>query len=211
MMHRDGPQGEQRDPLRLVCVDSRPHRADDHPANQLGAAVSAQTFTVVLRAEPGADGVRALRALLKAALRRHGLRALDVREERATRADRRRRGTRGLPRRWRDKGEMRMALGKRRGLEPMLPILKYDGRIGRHYVQDRVFNGSEWQTEQHDVTDGFRGIFDLPNAEAGWIAFPKGSPPEAVLFPAGGCRGRQFGRNGVRPHRSRTMPETVAE
>jgi hypothetical protein len=78
-----------------------------------------------------------------------------------------------------------MALGKRKGLEPMLPILKYDARVGRFYSQDRVFDGSEWVSEQHDVTDGFRGIIDLQNAEAGWMRFPKGSPPEVVLFPVG--------------------------
>jgi hypothetical protein len=38
------------------------------------------TFTVVLRAKPGSDGIRELRALLKRALRVHGLRAVDVRE-----------------------------------------------------------------------------------------------------------------------------------
>jgi hypothetical protein len=46
-------------------------------------AMSAQFFTVTLRAEPGSDGVRGQRALLKRALRSHGLRALDVREGKA--------------------------------------------------------------------------------------------------------------------------------
>jgi hypothetical protein len=39
-----------------------------------------RAFVVHLRAEPGVDGIRALRALLKAALRHYGLRAVDVRE-----------------------------------------------------------------------------------------------------------------------------------
>jgi hypothetical protein len=40
------------------------------------------TFTLVLRPEPDvADPVRALRALLKFALRRHGLRCTSAREE----------------------------------------------------------------------------------------------------------------------------------
>jgi hypothetical protein len=39
-----------------------------------------RAFVVHLRAEPGVDGIRALRALLKMALRRFGLRAVDVRE-----------------------------------------------------------------------------------------------------------------------------------
>src|SRR5215472_15962965 len=39
-----------------------------------------QTFTETLRAKPGSDGVRELRALLKRGLRSYGLRATDVRE-----------------------------------------------------------------------------------------------------------------------------------
>jgi hypothetical protein len=35
---------------------------------------------VRLYAEPGSDGIKALRGLLKVALRRYGLRATDVRE-----------------------------------------------------------------------------------------------------------------------------------
>jgi hypothetical protein len=35
---------------------------------------------VRLYAEPGVDGIKAFRALLKAALRRYGLRAVDARE-----------------------------------------------------------------------------------------------------------------------------------
>ena len=38
------------------------------------------TFIVTLRALLGSDGIRGLRALLKAALRRHRLRAIDIRE-----------------------------------------------------------------------------------------------------------------------------------
>jgi hypothetical protein len=78
-----------------------------------------------------------------------------------------------------------MSLGKRRGLELILPILKFDGRVGRFYTQDRVFDGSEWISEQHDVTDGFRAIIDLQNAGVGWMLFPKGAPPETVLVAAG--------------------------
>jgi hypothetical protein len=39
-----------------------------------------RAFSVRLIAEPGVDGIRALRALLKVALRRFGLRAVDARE-----------------------------------------------------------------------------------------------------------------------------------
>lgn len=38
------------------------------------------TYTIQLRPEPKVDGPRALRAFLKAALRRYGLRCLTVRQ-----------------------------------------------------------------------------------------------------------------------------------
>jgi hypothetical protein len=66
-----------------------------------------------------------------------------------------------------------------------VPVLKYDARVGRLYTQDRVFEGGAWQTVQSDCTDGFRAIVDLANLQQGWISFPKGAPPSAVLFPAG--------------------------
>jgi hypothetical protein len=78
-----------------------------------------------------------------------------------------------------------MAIGKRRTGGETTPLLKFDARVGRFYVQDRVLEGGSWQTVQADVSDGFRAIFDLPNLQQGWVAFPKGEPPSAVLFPAG--------------------------
>jgi hypothetical protein len=45
------------------------------------AAKDRPTFTLELRPEPGVDPVLALRALLKTALRRFGLRAIDARED----------------------------------------------------------------------------------------------------------------------------------
>jgi hypothetical protein len=39
------------------------------------------TFVLRLRAEPGVDAIRALRALLKVALRRHGLRCTSIKQE----------------------------------------------------------------------------------------------------------------------------------
>jgi len=77
-----------------------------------------------------------------------------------------------------------MAIGKRRTGES-IPVIKYDARVGRLYTQDRVFEGGAWQTVQADCTDGFTAIFDLANLTQGWLAFPKGGQPLAVLFPAG--------------------------
>jgi hypothetical protein len=45
-------------------------------------AAERPTFTITLRAEPNVeDAIRALRAALKSLLRRHGLRAIAVRED----------------------------------------------------------------------------------------------------------------------------------
>jgi hypothetical protein len=41
-------------------------------------------FTLKIEGKPGAAGIHALRALLKVLLRRHGFRALDVREDKAS-------------------------------------------------------------------------------------------------------------------------------
>lgn len=45
------------------------------------SATSPRVFVLRLTPKRGVDGVRALKALLKLALRRFGLRCLDVREE----------------------------------------------------------------------------------------------------------------------------------
>jgi hypothetical protein len=78
-----------------------------------------------------------------------------------------------------------MALGQRKSGSSFLPTLKYDARCGVVYTQDRVHRNGEWQTEQHDVTEGFKAIFDLANAEVGWIKFPKGAAPEMTLRSVG--------------------------
>src|SRR5262245_28207393 len=78
-----------------------------------------------------------------------------------------------------------MAIGKRRTGGESMPLLKYDARVGRLYTQDRVFEFGAWQTVQADISDAFRATMDLANLQQGWIAFPKGEPPSAVLFPAG--------------------------
>jgi hypothetical protein len=48
----------------------------------LAAPTERETFVVTLRAEPGTDATRALRGLLKLALRRFRLRCIGVREAR---------------------------------------------------------------------------------------------------------------------------------
>jgi len=55
-----------------------------HPPNSTAASTAPArdrpTFVLEFRAEPGIDAIKSLRALLKFAGRRLGLRAIDVRE-----------------------------------------------------------------------------------------------------------------------------------
>jgi hypothetical protein len=51
---------------------------------QRQASREAPVFVVKLRARPGIDGIRAMRAILKALLCRHQLRCIAIREEGAT-------------------------------------------------------------------------------------------------------------------------------
>jgi len=79
-----------------------------------------------------------------------------------------------------------MALGKRKSAGEFLPTLKYDARIGKMYLQDRVYTNGSWETQQQNIEpDKFRAVFDLQNLQRGWIRFPKGAAPEMVLVPAG--------------------------
>jgi hypothetical protein len=168
-------------------------------------------YVVTFTAAHGVDGVHALRALLKIALRRFGLVAVDAREESAPAPDISKQiadAFAGLRRDVRERlrcehqhphgvrpprraepnqaaGAMEMSLGKRKSSSVFMAVLKYDARAGVFFTQDRVFRDGCWQTEQHDVTDGFQAIFDLANAQIGWMEFPKGAAPNMVLKPVG--------------------------
>jgi hypothetical protein len=78
-----------------------------------------------------------------------------------------------------------MSLGKRKGSGNILPLLKFDARSGSFYQENRVQTLNGWEKEQTDVTDRLRAVFDLANAERGWIKFPRGAAPEMVLVLAG--------------------------
>ena len=60
---------------RVVCASSTPglEIGDVHENHR-------HAFVLHPRAEPGVDGIKSFRALLKVALRRYGLRAIDARE-----------------------------------------------------------------------------------------------------------------------------------
>jgi hypothetical protein len=73
------------DVIRHALLRDAQGRAASPPrrcaGSDYGAVMSKlTTFIVTLRALPGSEGIRGLRALLKAALRRHRLRAIDIRE-----------------------------------------------------------------------------------------------------------------------------------
>ena len=79
-----------------------------------------------------------------------------------------------------------MGLGKRKGsANIILPLLKFDARHGTLHLEERVLTSNGWERRQTDITDDFRGVFDLAGLQRGWIRFPRGAAPEATLVPAG--------------------------
>ena len=80
-----------------------------------------------------------------------------------------------------------MAFAKRKtGGGESYPLLKWDGRVGRLYTQDREQQkNGEWQSVQNDVTDGFYAVFNVAGVEHGYMRFPKGGAPETLLYPMG--------------------------
>src|SRR5262245_40531470 len=80
-----------------------------------------------------------------------------------------------------------MAFAKRKtGGGESFPLLKFDGRVGRLYTQDREQQkNGEWQSVQNDVTDRFVAAFDIAGIEHGYMRFPKGAAPEMVMVPMG--------------------------
>jgi hypothetical protein len=167
------------------------------------------SFVLELRPEPGVDPVLALRSLLKAALRRFGLRCVSLKEqhdeEEIHHADpdtqprlpafnysqiRREKspqsGRDDSSTRRSSHGEMKMSLGKRKGSGDIAELIKFDARSGTLYRCDRArAPDGEWYTEQKNITDNFSAVFDMENVEVGWIAFSSGGPPSFVMFPVG--------------------------
>ena len=52
----------------------------DHPPNSTAASTAPATFVIEFRAAPGVDAIKSIRALLKFAGRRLGLRCVSARE-----------------------------------------------------------------------------------------------------------------------------------
>lgn len=59
----------------------------------------------------------------------------------------------------------------------IIPIVKYDARAGRAVRVDRSNDGGGWSTEQVDITNGFKAVFDMENIETGWMNFNTGGAP----------------------------------
>jgi hypothetical protein len=80
-----------------------------------------------------------------------------------------------------------MAFAKRKtGGGETFPLLKFDGRVGRLYTQDRKQQkNGEWQSVQNDVTDRFVAALDIAGIEHGYMRFPKGAAPEMIMVPMG--------------------------
>src|SRR5262249_36912250 len=80
-----------------------------------------------------------------------------------------------------------MAFAKRKtGGGETFPLLKWDGRVGRLYTQDREQQkNGEWQSVQNDVTDWFVAALNIAGIEHGYMRFPKGAAPEMVMVPMG--------------------------
>jgi hypothetical protein len=78
-----------------------------------------------------------------------------------------------------------MALGRRRD-SGNLGKLNWDFDIGNFVLEDRIYSNGEWENQQRNVkNDKFRGVFDLPNGEIGWIAYLKGEGLNAKLVHIG--------------------------
>jgi hypothetical protein len=81
---------------------------------------------------------------------------------------------------------MHMGLGKRKTGGDYLPVWKWDARTGKACLQDRVYSGGRWETEQRNIDHSkFRAVFDMENVLRGWINFPSGAPPEMKMVRAG--------------------------
>jgi hypothetical protein len=90
--------------------------------------------------------------------------------------------------------EADMALGNRGSNKTFLPVLKYDARSGEFALIDRVQSGGGWDAVSTPIKlKDFRGIPALDVLEVGWIDFPTGKPPDAVMVAAGNDAASRWG------------------
>lgn len=63
--------------------------------------------------------------------------------------------------------------------------IEYNSKAGRMYRVDRFNNGSGFETDKVEITDGFSALMDLENIEIGWAHFPAGMAPSTALVRLG--------------------------
>lgn len=64
-------------------------------------------------------------------------------------------------------------------------IVKYNGKAGRVLRVDRVQENGTYASDEVDVTQNFKAIFDFENIEVGWINFPPGGAPDFCMAALG--------------------------
>ena len=78
---------QKRSPGAATAAAPEATRRNTSQATPTSTGIAKQdrrpVYTIRLRPEPGTDGIRSLRGLLKRALRSHGLRCVSVEEERS--------------------------------------------------------------------------------------------------------------------------------
>lgn len=56
------------------------------------------------------------------------------------------------------------------------PVVRYDGRAGRIFRDDREQIDGKWEKKTTEITPDFQAVFDLENIETGWIFFSDQGP-----------------------------------
>jgi hypothetical protein len=82
-----------------------------------------------------------------------------------------------------------------------LPIVKYNAKAGMILRVDRQYDGTTATSEEVDITDSFKAMFDFEHVESGWMAFPPNSAPSFVMVPRNApfpSKPSDIHKNGVR-------------
>jgi hypothetical protein len=65
-------------------------------------------------------------------------------------------------------------------------ILKYDGRAGKMFREDRTQDSSgAWVKNSTEISRTFKAVVDFENIEVGFIMFPPGAAPDFQVVPLG--------------------------
>jgi hypothetical protein len=64
-------------------------------------------------------------------------------------------------------------------------IVKYNGKAGRFLRVDRTQENGAYVSNEVDITQNFKAIFDFENIEVGYINFPPGGAPDFQMVALG--------------------------